>query len=77
MTFGVTRGASAPQKFGALNMTAALGPLIMRHPLIKDGMEQFMLQHVYAEFTAPEPYLRAIVNSIQFTNYLILWSDQL
>lgn len=60
--FGTARNAPAPQRFGALNMTAALGPFIMRHPLVKDSMEQFMLQHVFAEFTVPEPYLRAIVS---------------
>lgn len=59
---GNTRNTSAPQRFGALNMTAALGPFIMRHPLVKDSMEQFMLQHVFSEFAAPEPYLRAIVS---------------
>ncbi|KII90665.1 hypothetical protein PLICRDRAFT_52383 [Plicaturopsis crispa FD-325 SS-3] len=52
--------AAAPQKFGALNMTAALGPFIMRHPEVKNNMEQFMMQHVLPEFSATEPYLRAI-----------------
>lgn len=55
------RGAPAPQRFGALNMTAALGPFIMRHPEVKDNMEQFIMQHVTAEFVSNEPYLRAIV----------------
>jgi len=44
-------------------MTAALGAFIMGHPAVKESMEQFMLQHVFKEFTAPEPYLRAIVCS--------------
>jgi hypothetical protein len=35
----------------------------MGHPAVKESMEQFMLQHVFVEFTAPEPYLRAIVRS--------------
>ncbi|PCH39811.1 ARM repeat-containing protein [Wolfiporia cocos MD-104 SS10] len=48
------------QRFGALNMTAALGPFIMRHPQVKDSMEQFMIQHVLPEFSSPEPFLRAI-----------------
>ncbi|KAJ6583909.1 armadillo-type protein [Mycena vulgaris] len=37
--------APAPQRFGALNMTAALGPWIMRHP---------------DEFSSPDGYMRAI-----------------
>ncbi|KAJ7622676.1 armadillo-type protein [Mycena polygramma] len=42
---GVLRSnAPAPQPFGALNMTAALGPCIMRHPDLSGGMEQFVLQ---------------------------------
>ncbi|KZT65852.1 ARM repeat-containing protein [Daedalea quercina L-15889] len=49
-----------PQRFGALNMTAALGPFIMRHPDVKGNMEQFLVQHVLPEFASPEPYLRAI-----------------
>jgi len=50
----------APQKYGALNMTVGLAPFIMRHPEVKDGMEQFLAQHVLPSFTAPEPYLRAV-----------------
>ena len=42
-------------------MVSALGPFIMKHPQVKDNMEQFMLQHVLPEFKAPEPYLRSIV----------------
>ena len=55
---------AAPQRFGALNMTAALGQFIMRHPDVKDNMEQFLVQHVLPEFSAPEPYMRAIVRSM-------------
>ncbi len=51
---------AAPQRYGALNMTAALGPFMMRHPDVKGGMQQFLLTHVFPEFTAPEPYMRAI-----------------
>ncbi|KAI0632293.1 ARM repeat-containing protein [Trametes polyzona] len=50
----------APQRYGALNMTAALGPFIMRHPDVKGNMEQFLIQHVLPEFTATEPYMRAV-----------------
>jgi hypothetical protein len=52
---------AGPQKFGALNMTAALGPFIMRHPTVKTQMEAFLLQHVLPSFQAPEGYLRAMV----------------
>lgn len=52
---------AAPQRYGALNMTAALGPFIMRHPDVKGNMEQFMIQNVLPEFTATEPYMRAVV----------------
>ncbi|CAL1712201.1 unnamed protein product [Somion occarium] len=51
---------AAPQRFGALNMTSALGHLIMRHPDVKGNMEQFLSQHVLPEFSTPEPYMRAI-----------------
>ncbi|KIP02790.1 hypothetical protein PHLGIDRAFT_95597 [Phlebiopsis gigantea 11061_1 CR5-6] len=51
---------AAPQRFGALNMTAALGHFIMRHPDVKNNMEQFLVSHVLPEFTAQEPYMRAI-----------------
>ncbi|KAF7298645.1 Importin N-terminal domain-containing protein [Mycena indigotica] len=59
---GVLRSenASSSQKFGALNMTAALGPWIMRHPDVSPNMEQFVLQFVTPNFTRPEAYLRAI-----------------
>ncbi|KAI0772164.1 ARM repeat-containing protein [Irpex lacteus] len=52
---------AAPQRFGALNMTAALGHVIMRHPEVKGSMEQFLVQHVIPEFSSnTEPYIRAI-----------------
>ena len=50
----------ASQKYGALNMTVSLAPFIMRHPEVKDGMEQFLMQHVLPCFNDPEPYLRAV-----------------
>ncbi|TFK52379.1 ARM repeat-containing protein [Heliocybe sulcata] len=50
----------APQRFGALNMTAALGTFMMKHPEVQKSMEQFMVQHVLPEFASPEPYMRAI-----------------
>ncbi|KAI0057803.1 ARM repeat-containing protein [Artomyces pyxidatus] len=49
-----------PQRFGALNMIAVLGPFIMRHPEVKMNMEEFMVQHILPEYTSPEAYLRAI-----------------
>jgi hypothetical protein len=48
------------QKYGALNMTVSLAPFIMRHPDVKDEMEQFLIQNVSPCFGAPEPYLRAV-----------------
>ncbi|KAF5319858.1 hypothetical protein D9758_018456 [Tetrapyrgos nigripes] len=50
----------APQRFGALNMTAALGPWIMKHPSVKNDMEQFVMQFVTPELSSSEPYMRAI-----------------
>lgn len=45
-------------------MTAALGHFIMRHPDVKNNMEQFVMQHVLPEFAATEPYMRAIVSDV-------------
>ncbi|CAK5283934.1 unnamed protein product [Mycena citricolor] len=59
--------APAPQRFGALNMTAALGPWIMRHPEVSTNMEGFILQFVTAEFSSPEPYMRAIACEVTGT----------
>ncbi|KAJ3711727.1 armadillo-type protein [Lentinula raphanica] len=57
----VLRSNSTPQqRFGALNMTAALGPWIMKHPEVANNMEQFIQQFVTPEFASPEPYLRGI-----------------
>ncbi|KAI0647875.1 ARM repeat-containing protein [Trametes meyenii] len=55
---------AAPQRYGALNMTAALGPFIMRHPDVKGNMEQFMVQHVLPEFAAAESYMRAVASEV-------------
>ncbi|KAK0487807.1 armadillo-type protein [Armillaria novae-zelandiae] len=52
--------ASATQRFGALNMAAALGPWMMKHPTVKDNMETFIMQYVTPQLSSPEPYLRAI-----------------
>ena len=48
-------------------MTAALGPFMMRHPDVKGGMQQFLLSHAFPEFTAPEPYMRAIACEVLAT----------
>lgn len=59
----ILRSNAAPeQRFGALNMTAALGPWIMKHPEVKNNMEAFVEQFVVPAYTSPEPYLRAIVS---------------
>ncbi|KAJ7250056.1 armadillo-type protein [Mycena haematopus] len=75
---GVLRsGAPAPQRFGALNMTAALGPWIMRHPDVSGNMEQFLLQFVTHEFASPEGYMRAIACEVlgTFTKEGLKWSS--
>ncbi|KAF8215061.1 armadillo-type protein [Mycena galopus ATCC 62051] len=65
---GVLRsGAHAQQRFGALNMTTALGPWIMRHPDVSGNMEQFLLQFVTPEFASPEGYMRAIACEVLAT----------
>ncbi|KAH7915448.1 armadillo-type protein [Hygrophoropsis aurantiaca] len=69
--------APAPQRFGALTITSALGPFIIRHPEVKGNMEQFMLQHVLPEFSATEPYMRAIACEVLATVVKagIVWSN--
>ncbi|KAJ7464732.1 armadillo-type protein [Mycena galericulata] len=58
---GVLRSNAPPaQRFGALNMTAALGPWAMKHPDVGPNMEQFMLQFVTPEFASSEGYMRAV-----------------
>ncbi|KAG5643336.1 hypothetical protein DXG03_001055 [Asterophora parasitica] len=68
----------APQRFGALNMTAALAPWMMRHPDVKGNMEAFVLQFVTPEFTSPEPYLRAIACEVigTVTKAGLVWSNE-
>ncbi|KAH6912647.1 armadillo-type protein [Coprinopsis sp. MPI-PUGE-AT-0042] len=56
--------APAPQRFGALNMAAALAPHLMSHPQVKGQMEQFVLQFVSPQLQAPEPYLRSVALEI-------------
>jgi len=48
-------------------MTAALCPWIMRHPEVKNNMEQFILQFVTPKFVDTRPYLRAIVRLLSAT----------
>lgn len=52
--------ASPEQRFGALNMTVALCPYLLRHPDVKDSMETFIMQFVTPAFESPDPYLKAI-----------------
>lgn len=67
-----------PQRYGALNMIAALGPFIMRHPDVKGSMEQFVVQHVSPAFTAQEAYLRAVACEVVGTIVKagLQWSSQ-
>ncbi|KAF9465308.1 armadillo-type protein [Collybia nuda] len=71
-------GAPAPQRFGALNMTAALGPWMMRHPEVKDNMEAFVMQFVTPEFASADPYLRAIACEVvgTVTKTGMTWSNE-
>ncbi|KAF8125741.1 armadillo-type protein [Boletus edulis] len=73
----LTSNAAPPQKFGALNITAALGPFVMRHPEVKGSMEDFMVRHVFPEFTASEPYMRAIACEVLGTvvKHNLEWSN--
>jgi len=57
------RNASPAHRFGALNMTAALGPWMLAHPDVKNKMEPFVMQFVVPEYTSSEPYLRAVVRA--------------
>ncbi|KAK2463383.1 hypothetical protein APHAL10511_004609 [Amanita phalloides] len=70
--------APAPQRFGALNMTAALGPWMLAHPDVKDKMEQFVMQFVVPEYLSREPYLRAVACEIlgTVTKTGIIWSTE-
>ncbi|KZS92303.1 ARM repeat-containing protein [Sistotremastrum niveocremeum HHB9708] len=55
------------QKFGAINMTSALAPFIMRHPTVRPAMEQFLVRHVLPDLTSPEPFLRAMACEVTST----------
>lgn len=75
----VLRSNSTPtQRFGALNMTAALAPWMMRHPDVKGNVEAFVLQFVTPEFASAEPYLRAIACEVvgTVTKAGLLWSNE-
>ncbi|KAF4617901.1 hypothetical protein D9613_006252 [Agrocybe pediades] len=69
---------SPEERFGALNMTAALGRQIMKHPEVKNNMEQFMLQFVSPELESPQPFLRAIALEIlgTVTKQGLVWSSE-
>ncbi|KAG2009602.1 importin alpha re-exporter, variant 3 [Coprinopsis cinerea AmutBmut pab1-1] len=56
--------AAPPQRFGALNMTAALSPHMMSHPQVKGEMAQFILNFVSPQLEASEGYLKAIALEI-------------
>ncbi|KAG6856226.1 hypothetical protein H0H87_006320 [Tephrocybe sp. NHM501043] len=66
------------RSFGALNMTAALAPWMMKHPDVKGNMEAFVLQFVTPEFNSPEPYLRAIACEVvgTVTKSGVAWSNE-
>ncbi|KAI0040287.1 ARM repeat-containing protein [Auriscalpium vulgare] len=67
-----------PQRFGALNMIAALGPFIMRHPDVKINIEDFAMQHVLPEFKSSHAYLRAIAAEVigTFERNKITWNNE-
>ncbi|KAF5311710.1 hypothetical protein D9611_009470 [Ephemerocybe angulata] len=69
--------AAPPQRFGALNMVAALGTHIMSHPEVKNEMEQFIVSFVTPVLTSSEPYLRAIALEILGTvvKHGLKWSN--
>jgi hypothetical protein len=50
------------QRFGALNMMAALGKQIMQHPQASKSVERFLLEFVSPELEGSNPYLVAIVS---------------
>ncbi|KAF8624410.1 hypothetical protein AX15_005891 [Amanita polypyramis BW_CC] len=69
---------SPPQRFGALNMTAALGPWMLAHPDVKDEMERFVMRYVVPEYASSEPYLRAVACEIlgTVTKAGLNWSNE-
>jgi hypothetical protein len=50
------------QRFGALNMMAALGKQIMQHPQASKSVERFLLEFVSPELEGSKPYLVAIAS---------------
>ncbi|KIK50545.1 hypothetical protein GYMLUDRAFT_266124 [Collybiopsis luxurians FD-317 M1] len=75
----ILRGNSTPQqRFGALNMTAALGPWIMKHPDVRSNMEGFIQQFVAGEFSSGEGYLRCIACEVIGTmaKQGMVWTSQ-
>lgn len=58
----VSQRGPPEQRFGALNMTAALGKQIMQHPQASKSVERFLLEYVSPELESPKPYLVAIVS---------------
>lgn len=68
----------SPRRFGALNMTAALGPFIMRHPEVKTSMEQFLNQYVLPEFSSGDGYMRAIACEVVGTmeKGQMVWTEE-
>lgn len=65
------------QKFGALNMTTALAPFIMRHKNVKGAMEQFVVRHVIPELSSPEGFLRSIVSAYLLISEMSTQTDEL
>lgn len=51
------------QRFGALNMMAALGKQIMQHPQASKSVERFLLEFVSPELEGSKPYLVAIARN--------------
>ncbi|TRM60552.1 armadillo-type protein [Schizophyllum amplum] len=72
--------APPTQRFGALNMTAALGPYILRHPEIENTptMENFMQQYVLKQYQSPEPYMRSVALEIlgTLTKSGLTWANK-
>jgi hypothetical protein len=58
----VSQRGPPEQRFGALNMMAALGKQIMQHPQASKSVERFLLEYVSPELESPESYLVAIVS---------------
>ncbi|KAJ3574136.1 hypothetical protein NP233_g1960 [Leucocoprinus birnbaumii] len=77
----VLRSYASPSPVSLITVlinTPALGPWIMRHPEVKNNMEQFMLQFVTPELDSAQPYLRAISLEIlgTVTKSGLMWTDK-